>query len=112
MPLVYWGTGWFIGIALAAALHLPLEFLLPAFLLPLAGCFLWRHDRRLRLIWISAGFALAGASWFTLHLPHFDQNSLSTYNGIGVVTPDRGRRACASCAARRISLGRAGARDR
>ena len=26
------------------------------------------------------------ALWFTLRSPHFDQNSLSTYNGIGVVT--------------------------
>jgi len=26
MPLVYLGTGWFIGIALASALHLPIEF--------------------------------------------------------------------------------------
>ncbi len=86
MPLVYWGTGWFIGIALASALHLPLEFLLAAFLLPLAGFFLWRNDQRTRRIWISVGFALAGAIWFTLRLPHFDQNSLSTYNGIGVVT--------------------------
>ncbi len=34
MPLVYWGTGWFTGIALAAALHLPLELLLMTFLIP------------------------------------------------------------------------------
>ncbi|HTP09855.1 MAG TPA: hypothetical protein VMP08_16475 [Anaerolineae bacterium] len=37
-------------------------------------------------IWISVGLALVGALWFTLRLPHFDQNSLSTYNGIGIVT--------------------------
>ena len=36
LNLVYLGTGWFIGIALASALHLPIEFLLPAFLLTLA----------------------------------------------------------------------------
>ncbi|CAG0927454.1 hypothetical protein TFLX_00470 [Thermoflexales bacterium] len=78
--------GWFIGIALASARHLPLAFLLPAFLFPIVGFFLWRHDRRVCLIWISVGFALAGAIRFTLRLPHFDQNSLSTHNGIGVVT--------------------------
>ena len=35
MPLVYLGTGWFIGIALASALRLPLEFHLLAFLVPI-----------------------------------------------------------------------------
>ncbi len=86
MPLVYLGTGWFIGIALASALHLPIEFLLPAFLVPIFGFSLWRRDHRARLIWISVIFVICGAIWFTLRLPRFDQNSLSTYNGIGVVT--------------------------
>ena len=86
MPLVYLGTGWFIGIALASALRLPIEFLLPAFLVPIGGLVLWGNDHRARLIWISIIFAICGALWFTIRLPHFDQNSLSTYNGIGVVT--------------------------
>jgi competence protein ComEC len=86
MPLIYWGTGWFIGIALASALRLPIEFLLPAFLVPIGGLFLWRNDPRARRIWISIIFGICGALWFTLRLPHFDQNSLSTYNGIGAVT--------------------------
>jgi competence protein ComEC len=86
MPLVYLGSGWFIGIALASALHLPIEFLSLALLVPIGGLFLWRHDRRTRLIWGSVMAAVLSAFWFTLHLPRFDQNSLSTYNGIGVVT--------------------------
>ena len=86
MPLVYLGTGWFIGIALASAVHLPIELLLPAFLVPLAGFFLWRHDRRARLIWVSVIAAIFGALWFTVRSPHFDQNALPTYKGIGVVT--------------------------
>jgi competence protein ComEC len=86
MPLVYLGTGWFIGIALASALHLPIEFLLSAFLVPIGGLILWGNDRRTRLIWISLIFAICGSLWFTLRSPHFDQNSLSTFNGIGVVT--------------------------
>jgi competence protein ComEC len=86
MPFVYFGTGWFIGIALASALHLPIEFLLFAFLVPIGGLLLWKNDRRSRLIWISLIFAICGALWFTIRLPRFDQNSLSTYNGIGVVT--------------------------
>jgi hypothetical protein len=40
MPLVYLGTGWFIGIALASALRLPIEVLLPASLVPIVGLFL------------------------------------------------------------------------
>ena len=86
MPLVYWGTGWFIAFALASALHLPIELLLPAFLVPIIGFPLWRHDHRAQLIWGSVIAAVLGAFWFTLRLPHFDQNSLSTYNGMGVVT--------------------------
>jgi competence protein ComEC len=86
MPLVHLGTGWFIGIALASALHLQIEFLLPAFLVPVCGLVLWGNDRRSRLIWISLIFAICGGIWFTFRLPHFDQNSLSTYNGIGAVT--------------------------
>jgi competence protein ComEC len=86
MPLVYLGTGWFIGIALASALHLPIEFLLPAFLVPIVGLVLWKDNHRARLIWISVIFAICGGIWFTFRSPRFDQNSLSTYNGIGPVT--------------------------
>jgi len=86
MPLVYWGTGWFIAFALASALHLPIELLLPALLVPVGGLFLWRHDRRARLIWGSIVAAICGALWFTARTPQFDQHSLSTYNGMGVVT--------------------------
>ena len=86
MRLVYLGTGWFIGIALASALHLPIEFLLPVSLVPITGFALWRSNRRARLIWLSVLAAVLGGLRFALPVPHFDQNSLSTYNGIGVVT--------------------------
>jgi hypothetical protein len=86
MPLVSLGTGWLIGIALASALHLPIEFLLPVLLVPIIGLALWWKDRRVRLIWTSVISAILGGIWFTLRGPRFDQNSLSTYNGIGVVT--------------------------
>lgn len=86
MPLVYLGTCWLIGIAIAAAFRPPIEFLLPTLLVPLIGLVLWRNDRRARLIWLSLFAAILSGLYFTLRLPHFDQNSLSTYNGIGVVT--------------------------
>jgi hypothetical protein len=86
MPFVYFGTGWFIGIALASALQLPLEFLLLAFLVPISGLVLWWKDRRARLIWFSVFAALLGGLRFALSVPHLDQNSLSTYNGSGSVT--------------------------
>jgi hypothetical protein len=86
MPLVYLGTGWLIGIALASALRLPLEFLLLAFLVPIGGLLLWKNDRRSRLIRISFIFAICGALWFIIRLPRIDQNSRSTSNRIGVVT--------------------------
>jgi hypothetical protein len=53
-------------------------------LVPISGLYLANDHRA--LIWISVIFAIAGGIWFTGRLPHFDQNSLSTYNGIGVVT--------------------------
>jgi hypothetical protein len=138
MPLIYWGTGWFIGIALASTLRLLIEFLPPAFLAPIVGLVLWGNDHRARLIWFSVMPAILGGMWFTLRLPRFDQNSLSTHNGIGVVTiegvidadpdvrdtylnlrvnadrlttSDRRYRPCSAFTSRRISLRRSGARD-
>jgi competence protein ComEC len=86
MPFVYLGTGWFIGIALASALRLPIELLLSVLLVPIGGFMLWRNNQRARLIWLSVFAALLGGVRFTLSVPHFDQNSLATYNGIGTVT--------------------------
>ncbi len=38
MPLVYLGTGWLIGIAIASALRLSIEVLLLVAILPNFGC--------------------------------------------------------------------------
>ncbi len=86
MPLVYWGTGWFIGIALASALHLPIEVLLLALFIPIFGLSLWWKDSRARLIWFSVLAAVLGGIRFSISVPHFDQNSLSTYNDLDTVT--------------------------
>jgi hypothetical protein len=47
---------------------------------------LWWKDRCARLIWLSVLAAILGGVRFTVSVPHFDQHSLSTYNGSGVVT--------------------------
>ncbi len=86
MPLVYLGTGWFIGIWIASLLHLPIEALLLAAIAPILGLVLWRGDQRARLIWLSVFAAILGGLRFAISVPHFDQNSLATYNGIGGVT--------------------------
>ncbi|HSD82381.1 MAG TPA: hypothetical protein VLG46_00890, partial [Anaerolineae bacterium] len=57
-----------IGIALVLALQLPLEFLLPAFLIPIIGLVLWRKDRCARLIWLSIFAALLGGLRFAVSL--------------------------------------------
>ena len=85
MPLTYLGIGWFIGIWATSALHLPAEALLVFTLVPVIGLVLWRGDRRARLIWLSLLFAVFGGMRHILSLPHFDQNSLSTYNNTGEV---------------------------
>jgi hypothetical protein len=69
MPLVYLGTGWFIGIALASALHVPIEFLLPAFLVPIGGLFLWRDDRHARLLRFGVMAAVLGEFWYIIRRP-------------------------------------------
>jgi competence protein ComEC len=86
MPLVYIGSGWLIGIWAASALKLPIEVLLIAGVFPLIGFLLWRTDRRARWVWIAVFCALLGGIRYDLALPHFDQNSLSTYNNSGRVT--------------------------
>ncbi len=86
MPLVYLGTGWLIGLWLASALQPPLEAVLSLAIIPIIGWALWRGNRRVQLIWLSALFAILGGVRYLLSVPHFDQNSLSTYNNTGVVS--------------------------
>jgi len=86
MPFIYLSTGWLIGIWLASAFKLPIEFLLLSGLSAFIGIFLWRDTRRAKLIWLSVLFAAIGGARYLISLPHFDNTSLSTYNGVGEVT--------------------------
>jgi len=86
MIFIYLGTGWFIGIWLASALQPPIEILLLCGLIPIFGLILWRGNRRARLIWLGALFAVIGGVRYLGSIPQFDQTSLSTYNDRGAVT--------------------------
>jgi hypothetical protein len=86
MPLVYLSTGWLMGIWAASMLALPTEMLLLAVLVPLIGLALWWRERRIRLMWLAALCAIFGGLRYQFSLPHFDRNSLSTYNNVGEVT--------------------------
>ncbi len=60
MPLIYLSLGWLLGIWGASILMLPPEVLLLAALIPLIGLALWWIERRVRLIWLAAFFAVLG----------------------------------------------------
>src|SRR3989304_4683647 len=86
MPLVYLSTGWLMGIWVASMLALPTEVLLLVAVLSSIGLALWWREGRLRWIWLAILFAVLGGLRYQLSLPHFDQNSLVTYNDAGAVT--------------------------
>ncbi|HET89182.1 MAG TPA: DNA internalization-related competence protein ComEC/Rec2 [Chloroflexi bacterium] len=86
MTLVYLVVAWLAGIALAQAVHFPWQVLPPLGLAACLGLLLYRDQRHVRLL-AGCGLMLAlGAGRFLLALPHFDENSLSTYNDVGWVT--------------------------
>jgi competence protein ComEC len=86
MPLVYLSVAWLAGIALASLLRPPGALLALAAILPLAVLFLWRADRRARLLAGCGLLLLLGAGRYLLALPHFDAGDLAAYNGQGRVT--------------------------
>jgi competence protein ComEC len=86
MPLVYISIGWLAGIWLASQLALSNEAIFLAALVPLIGLVLWWRETRWRMIWLAALCAVFGALRFNLAIPHFDQNSISTYNNTDHVT--------------------------
>ena len=86
MPLVYLSAAWLTGIALAKLLQPPGTLVALATILPLATFFLWRDDRRVRLLAGCGLFLLLGAGRYLLAVPHFDQDDLATYNDQGWIT--------------------------
>jgi competence protein ComEC len=86
MPLVYISIGWLAGIWIASLLTPPLEAILIAALVPIMGMVLWWRETRWRMIWLATLFSIFGAIRFNLAIPHFDQNSVKTYNNTGEVT--------------------------
>jgi competence protein ComEC len=86
MPLVYISIGWLAGIWIASQLALSNPVILLAALAPIIGLVLWWRELRWRMIWLTALCAVFSAFWFIVRLPHFDQNSVSTYNHTDQVT--------------------------
>ncbi len=86
MPLVYISIGWLAGIWLASLVALPVAAILIAALVPIIGMILWWREPRWRMIWLAVLFSFFGAIRFNLAIPHFDQNSVQTYNNTGKVT--------------------------
>ncbi|HZY44013.1 MAG TPA: ComEC/Rec2 family competence protein [Anaerolineae bacterium] len=86
MPLVTISIGWLTGIWIASMVALPVEAILIAALVPIIGMVLWWHETRWRMIWLATLFSIFGAIRYQLAIPHFDQNSLTTYNNIDQVT--------------------------
>lgn len=85
MLLVYLSVAWLAGIALAKTTAIPWQALLLLGLAALLGLALWRDERRVRLGALCALALALGAGRFLLALPHFDENSLATYNDVGRV---------------------------
>src|SRR3990170_6253065 len=85
MPLIWIGAGWLAGIWAAFALNLPAVFFLAALVVPIAGFILWR-DRRARLLWAAALFALLGGIRAAAARPVFGPGDLATHNDLGLAT--------------------------
>ncbi len=86
MTLVYLVLAWLAGIALARTVQLPWQVLPVLGLTAGLGLWLYRDQRRVRLL-VGCGLTFAlGAGRLLLALPHFDETSLSTYNDVGWVT--------------------------
>jgi competence protein ComEC len=86
VTLVHLAIAWLIGIAFAKTISLPWQAVPVLGLAAFLGLLLWRDDARVR--WGAACvlvFAL-GAGRLLLAIPHFDENSLATYNDAGWVT--------------------------
>lgn len=81
MTLVYLATGWLLGIILAAHFQPSLSLLAALALLPFVALVLRRHDPRHRLIAGAVLCALLGAARYTVAVPEFDTNHISTYAG-------------------------------
>ena len=92
MPLVYPALAFAAGIAIAAQFNLPLSVWLGWLILPLGLFLIWRRDPLLRRVHLCLLVFLLAALRYTAALPHFDDQSLATYNDhgtmllVGVVT--------------------------
>lgn len=85
MTLVYLAVAWLAGIALARETGLPWQALPVMGLMAFLVLLLWRENPRARASALCVLFLAAGAGRFLLTVPHFDETSLATHNGVGWV---------------------------
>jgi competence protein ComEC len=81
MTLVYLTTGWLLGIVLASHFQPSLSLLAALAPLPVVGLVLRRHDPHHRLVAGAVLCTLLGAARYTVAVPTFDSNHISTYAG-------------------------------
>lgn len=80
MPLVSLGVAWLVGIYAASRAALPALAIAPLVALAAGFVVAFRHSPSQRWIALCAAAALLGALRYSLAQPHFDNQSLATYN--------------------------------
>jgi len=86
MALVFLTVAWLAGIGLAEVLSLPWQVFLLTGLVGLVGSVAWRDDRRARWPFACLLMLALGGGRLLAARPHFDLQSLATYNDLGRVT--------------------------
>jgi competence protein ComEC len=85
MSLVSLALAFAAGIAIAAQFNLPLSVWLWWLILPLGLLLIWRRDSLLRRTHLCLLVFFLAAIRYTAALPHFDDQSLATYNDRGTM---------------------------
>jgi competence protein ComEC len=85
MLLIYLTAAWCAGIAVATTLSLPVLVWGGWLVLPVGLLLIWRRDPLLRGAHLGLVFFLLGAMRYTFALPHFDENSLASFNNRGAI---------------------------
>lgn len=83
MTLVYLGIGWLLGLTVAAACPLKWPIWLALSFLPITAAIIQREQRAWWRLVLALAFAFLGAARYASSRPHFDAESLASYNDRG-----------------------------